>query len=1097
MPDLQLGTQDRLWFKDAIIYEIHIKAFSDSNADGIGDFQGLIDRLDYLRDLGVTAIWLLPFYPSPQRDGGYDISDYFNINPDYGTVKQFKRLMKKAHSCGLKVITELVINHTSDQHPWFQRARQAPPGSKYRDYYVWSDTPDKYQDVRIIFQDFETSNWTWDPVAEAYYWHRFYTHQPDLNYDNPAVQKEVFKIIDFWIDLGVDGFRLDAVPYLFERDGTNCENLPETHDYLKQLRAHVEQKAPHVMLLAEANMWPEDSASYFGDGDECHMNYHFPIMPRMFMALKMEDRYPIIDIIDQTPDIPDNCQWGMFLRNHDELTLEMVTDEERDYMYRAYNKDALSRINLGIRHRLAPLLDNHQQKIELMNCLLFSMPGTPVVYYGDEIGMGDNVHLGDRDGVRTPMQWSPDRNAGFSRAHPHRLFLPLINDPEYHYETLNVETQQNNSSSLLWWMKRIISIRKRYQAFGRGDIQFLSPENAKVLAFTRSYQGEHLLILANLSRHPQAVELELPEFENYRPVEVFGQTPFPLIEAGANRFTLGPYGYYWFVLEPEMAGSEKGQKPLAINWDPSEWLQLAKGQGRTLLAEEILPAFLSRSDRYILQDRVLDTLQVETARQVNYAGQHALLVVAKANFKEGFPEWYFLPLVLGQGDPEENHEAPSMDKVIAVLTHQADKGYLYEATEDQQFHTYLLHHLIGLDKDTPQKFRFSRRAGVNGISSPEELPSSRLVKHTGSNHPLAFGDKYYLKIFRRLEKAPNPDLEVNQRAGGALPLPGYLAHLEFSGPSQKLPFTLALLQPYVPNQGTAWQYFFDAVRRYLDRVQTESELPAPRYFRPSPETEIPLEWRNLLTDMPINRAQLLGQTVAHVHLGMVDDTHPSFQPESFSLHYQRSLFSAFQSLVRSTLQSLRKQKQHLRAAQDLLDLRKPMLERLKRIYAHKIDTLKVRTHGDLHLEKLLFTGREFVMFDFEGERIRSYSELRLRKSPVRDLASLICSLYYVSQEALRAQVGEEESDHSDLQPWVEAWFEGMSAAFLAGYLPQVREAGLVPADPTDWHILLDSFLIERHLYELSFELKRDRNMAAIPLKGLLRLMHTHSETTPA
>ena len=449
------------WYKDAVIYELHIKAFRDGNCDGIGDFKGLMEKLPYLEDLGVTAIWLLPFYPSPLKDDGYDISDYYHINPSYGDIKQFKLFLKEAHKRGLKVITELVINHTSDQHPWFQRARKSPIGSPYRDYYVWSDDPNKFKDARIIFQDYETSNWTWDPVAKQYFWHRFFHHQPDLNYDSPLVQEEVFKIMDYWCKMGVDGFRLDAVPYLFEREGTNCENLPETHEYLKKLRKYIDDRYPGTLLLAEANMWPEDSAAYFGDGDECQMNYHFPLMPRMFMSVQMEDRYPITDIFDQTPAIPDTCQWAIFLRNHDELTLEMVTDEERDYMYKVYVKDPKARINLGIRHRLAPLLENNRKKIELMNSLLFSLPGTPVLYYGDEIGMGDNFYLGDRDGVRTPMQWHSDRNAGFSEANPQRLYLPLILDPQFHYESVNVELQSRNTSSLLWWTKRMISTRKK------------------------------------------------------------------------------------------------------------------------------------------------------------------------------------------------------------------------------------------------------------------------------------------------------------------------------------------------------------------------------------------------------------------------------------------------------------------------------------------------------------------------------------------------------------------------------------------------------------------------------------------------------------
>jgi maltose alpha-D-glucosyltransferase/alpha-amylase len=531
MPEDKTILDDNLhWYKDAIIYELHIKAFNDGNCDGIGDFEGLLQKLDYLQDLGITAIWLLPFYPSPLRDDGYDIADYYRINPSYGTIAQFKQLLKEAHNRGLKVITELVINHTSDQHPWFQRARKAPKGSDFRNYYVWTDNPHQFRDARIIFQDYETSNWTWDPVAQQYFWHRFFHHQPDLNYDSPQVQEEVFKIMDYWCKMGVDGFRLDAVPYLFERDGTNCENLPETHDFLKKLRKRIDERYPGTLLLAEANMWPEDSAAYFGDGDECQMNYHFPVMPRMFMALQMEDRYPLIDIFDQTPAIPDTCQWAMFLRNHDELTLEMVTDEERDYMYKVYVKDPKARINLGIRHRLAPLLENNRKKIELMHTLLFSLPGTPVLYYGDEIGMGDNFYLGDRDGVRTPMQWNADRNAGFSQANPQKLYLPLILDPQFHFENVNVELQSRNTSSLLWWMKRMLSTRKKYKAFGRGAMKFIDTENAKVLAFTREYENEVILVVANLSRYPQPAELDLESYKGYVPVELLSRNKFPVVK---------------------------------------------------------------------------------------------------------------------------------------------------------------------------------------------------------------------------------------------------------------------------------------------------------------------------------------------------------------------------------------------------------------------------------------------------------------------------------------------------------------------------------------------------------------------------------------
>ncbi|HKI97038.1 MAG TPA: maltose alpha-D-glucosyltransferase, partial [bacterium] len=539
---------DPLWYKDAIIYEVRVRSFADSNGDGIGDFQGLTGKLDYLQDLGVTALWLLPFYVSPLRDDGYDIADYTRVHPECGTLNDFKVFLREAHKRGLRVITELVLNHTSDQHPWFQKSRRARPGSAWRKFYVWSDTGQEYSDARIIFKDFESSNWTWDPVAKAHLWHRFYSNQPDLNFDNPAVRKAMFRVMDFWFELGVDGMRLDAVPYLYEREGTNCENLPETHDFLRELREHVDSRFSNRMFLAEANQWPEDSVAYFGSGDECHMAFHFPIMPRMFMAIQMEDRYPIIEILDETPAIPQNCQWALFLRNHDELTLEMVTDEERDYMYRMYAHDQTARINLGIRRRLAPLLSNNRRKIELMNGLLFALPGTPVIYYGDEIGMGDNIYLGDRNGVRTPMQWSPDRNAGFSRASPQLLFLPVTMNPEYHYEAVNVETQQNNAQSLLWWMKRLISLRKRYPAFGRGDMVFLTPANPKVLAFLRRSEDQVLLVVANLSRFVQAVELDLQAHSGMVPVELFGMNRFPPIGDWPYLLTLGPHAFYWFVL---------------------------------------------------------------------------------------------------------------------------------------------------------------------------------------------------------------------------------------------------------------------------------------------------------------------------------------------------------------------------------------------------------------------------------------------------------------------------------------------------------------------------------------------------------------------
>ena len=617
---------DPLWYKDAVIYELHVKTFCDSDGDGMGDFRGLIEKLDYLKELGITALWLLPFYPSPLRDDGYDIADYFDVNPNFGTLDDFRAFLDAAHERNLRVITELVINHTSDQNPWFQKSRRAVAagaghrGAKssagvndadYRDFYVWSDTPEKYKDARIIFKDFETSNWAWDPVAKAYYWHRFYSHQPDLNFDNPAVHEAVEKVCDFWLGIGVDGLRLDAVPYLYEREDTSCENLPETHEYLRKLRAHVDAKFPNRMLLAEANQWPEDAAAYFGEGNESHMNFHFPLMPRMFMSLQMEDRFPIIDILEQTPPIPGICQWAMFLRNHDELTLEMVTDEERDYMYRVYASDPHARINLGIRRRLAPLLANSRRKIELLNMLLLSMPGTPIIYYGDEIGMGDNFYLGDRNGCRTPMQWSPDRNAGFSRANPQQLYLPITIDPEYHYEAVNVENQQKNLSSLLWWMRRVIAMRKNFKAFSRGSLEFLYPDNPKVLAFLRRYENQTVLVVVNLSRFAQSAELDLSRFAGCVPMEVFSRNLFRPIKKSRYVITLGPHAYYWFALQAPSEGRRTLKKPMVptIHALPELNTLLNDGQ-REQLENEILPNYIQTCRWFASKARTLRNLKV-------------------------------------------------------------------------------------------------------------------------------------------------------------------------------------------------------------------------------------------------------------------------------------------------------------------------------------------------------------------------------------------------------------------------------------------------------------------------------------------------------
>ena len=682
-------TENQDWFKDAIIYQLHVKSFCDSNGDGVGDFRGLASKLDYLQDLGVTGIWLLPFYPSPLRDDGYDIADYTAINPVYGTMSDFRAFLREAHKREIRVITELVINHTSDQHAWFQRARTSPRGSKARDFYVWSDAPELYQDARIIFQDFETSNWTWDPVAAQYFWHRFYGHQPDLNFENPQVRKAIKAALDFWMKLGVDGLRLDAIPYLFEEDGTNCENLPATHDFLKELRRHLDDNYPGRMLLAEANQWPEDAVDYFGDGDECHMSFHFPLMPRLFMAVQSEDRFPVIDILQQTPEIPESCQWAIFLRNHDELTLEMVTDEERDYMYRSYAQDPQMRINLGIRRRLAPLVGGDRNKIQLLNGLLFSMPGTPIVYYGDELGMGDNVYLGDRDGVRTPMQWNSDRNAGFSAANPHKLYLPVIIDPEYHYEYVNVESQQNNPSWLLWWMKRLIGLRKQYDAFGRGTVEFLPSENHRILSYVRRHETQSILIVANLSRFSQSVALELGEFVGSVPLELFGHTEFPRITEPNYSLSLGPHSFYWFLLEA--TDSSPGSTSIAdipTIAVAGTWRRaIGVGTSRNALAAalpEILPSrrwYGSKSRR--IRNVVIDDV-IPLGGKTSTASAYVLL--ATVGFFDGDPETYSIPIKYAA----DENAARDPSAILARVKSSEGEGLIVDGTQDDTLHATLL-----------------------------------------------------------------------------------------------------------------------------------------------------------------------------------------------------------------------------------------------------------------------------------------------------------------------------------------------------------------------------------------------------------------------
>ncbi|NLO90924.1 MAG: maltose alpha-D-glucosyltransferase, partial [Elusimicrobia bacterium] len=765
MKKRQTGRSEPLWYKDAVIYELHVKSFCDSNGDGTGDFKGLLSKLPYLHSLGVTALWLLPFYPSPLRDDGYDISDYCAINPDYGTMDDFRLFLKKAHELGIRVITELVVNHTSDRHPWFQRARTAPAGSSERNFYVWSDTQEKYRDARVIFKDFETSNWAYDTQAGAYYWHRFYHHQPDLNYENPAVQKEILRVVDFWLGLGVDGLRLDAVPYLYEEEGTPCENLPKTHEFLKKLRAHVDKKYRGRMLLCEANQWPEDAAAYFGSGDECHMAFHFPVMPRLFMSLWMEDNFPVSDILAQTPAIPDSCQWAVFLRNHDELTLEMVTDEERDYMYRVYARDAKARINTGIRRRLAPLLGNNRRKIEMMNILLFSLPGTPVLYYGDEIGMGDNFYLGDRNGVRTPMQWSPDRNAGFSKANPQKLFLPVVTDPEYHYESVNVESQEGNLSSLLWWMRRVAAMRANFKAFGRGTLEAVQTDNPKVLAFIRRHEDEIMLVAVNLSRFSQAVGLDLSRYAGYVPVEVFSGSDFPAIREQPYLLTPGFHGYYWFLLKKQddpsaRDGASAAEAALDIPWDELQEPEEARP------LEPALAAYVKKCGTFRQDASGLRSVRVKELLPLRSGVKMAVL---EASYAQGWLETYALPLAFLAGDKALETAAKYPQAAIAQAQFADERGLLADAAWLPSFQADALS--LFTSKQKPD-----RAAGKVHVLPSQELASalaanpvpseSRVLRASTGGVTIAYGTQYLLHLYRRLDEGVSQDIEISQRLSG-------------------------------------------------------------------------------------------------------------------------------------------------------------------------------------------------------------------------------------------------------------------------------------------------------------------------------------------
>ncbi len=1109
---------DPLWYKDAIIYELHVRAFSDKNADGMGDFRGLAEKLDYLEDLGVTAIWLLPFCPSPWKDDGYDISDFRNVHPAYGTLRDFQNFLREAHRRGLRVITELVINHTSDQHEWFQRSRKAEPGSRWRDFYVWSNTPDKYAGTRIIFKDFEPSNWSWDPVAKAYYWHRFYSHQPDLNFDNPVVRRAVMHTLDFWAEMGVDGFRLDAIPYLYEREGTNCENLPETHAFLKELRRHLDEKYPNRMLLAEANMWPEDAVAYFGSGDECHVSFQFPLMPRLFMALRLEDRLPIVEILRRTPTIPETCQWAMFLRNHDELTLEMVTDEERDYMYRVYAADQRARINLGIRRRLAPLLGNDRPRIEVMNALLFSLPGTPVIYYGDEIGMGDNVYLGDRNGVRTPMQWSPDRNAGFSSANPQKLYLPVNIDPAYHYESINVEAQQDNPHSLLSWMKRLIALRKQYKAFGRGTLEFLQPPNQRVIVFIRRYEQESILVIANLSRFAQPVELDLHRYTGCTPVEMFGRTDFPVIGDRAYPLTLGPNSFYWFSLEPRAAALPISAQrvhtghlgvpivavqELASIWDAAVRVNIAA----------ILPRFLTSRRWFRSKDRRFRSIEIREVVPISHNRYVVLLV--RVEYTVGDPETYLLPVGSARGDEAQLLQDEHPEALIAeIRASDGTRTFLYDATASDEFSSLLLEAFA----------RRKRFVGESGVLVAERNREFRRL--WGSTHPnleptheaasevntsIRFGDRFVLKLLRSVQLGPHPEVEMGQLLTEQHPFP---YAVPFAG---SLEYTLeagersafAVLHGFVRNRGDAWRHtrddltaFFDTVQQSKhSRLEVETSAPTNFYALNFALAEPPALAKDLIGAY-LSLAQIMGKRTAEFHLILAhDSSDPAFAPEPFNDFYRQSLYHSYVALTSRRFEFLRQRysdmTEFLRVlAAKVLEQEDAIISRFRAIFDQRIASMRTRYNGRLHLGHFLVTDGDVSMFDFAGDPDLPISERRIKRCPLRDVASMLVSFGYAAQSSARQLATGERNETAALQKlrvWGRFWYSHVSAAFLRGYWNAAKGAPYLPVSEAQQQLLLAVNLLERALLDIRDDISNKRDLAGMPFRLILHLLDAEAE----
>jgi maltose alpha-D-glucosyltransferase/alpha-amylase len=1083
-------TDDPLWYKDAVVYQLHVKSFFDANGDGIGDFEGLIQRLDYIVDLGINTVWLLPFYPSPRRDDGYDISDYRNVHPDYGALADVRRFIAAAHARGLRVITELVLNHTSDQHPWFQRAREAVAGSWAREFYVWSDTDQRYAGTRIIFVDAEKSNWTFDPVANAYYWHRFYSHQPDLNYDHPRVLAAVLSVLRFWLGLGVDGFRLDAVPYLVEREGTSNENLAETHAVLKRIRAAVDGAFPGRMLLAEANQWPEDVQEYFGNGDECHMAFHFPLMPRMYMAIAQEDRFPITDILRQTPDIPPACQWAIFLRNHDELTLEMVTSQERDYLWQQYAADSRARLNLGIRRRLAPLVQRDRRRIELLNSMLLSMPGTPVIYYGDEIGMGDNIHLGDRDGVRTPMQWSPDRNGGFSRADPAALVLPPIMDPLYGFEAVNVEAQLRDPHSLLSWMRRMLSIRKQQKAFGRGALRLLYPANRHVLAYLRELGGasdgkETLLCVANVSRSAQAVELDLSAYVGAVPVEMIGGAAFPPIGQLPYLLTLPPYGFYWFMLAaaaqmPAWHIPQPEPLPDLMTFVVRSSLdELMTGQPRELLERQVLPAYLPKRRWFGGKDEKIESVRIVQVSDLTGTTPRVLLAEVEARTPRA-TERYLLPL--GFVAEADVTSALPHQLALARVRRAASVGVMTDASVLDTF----ARRLIALLKENARiagpsgELQFVSTPALASVPIEADAPIRRSAVEQ-SNTSIVVGDQAIIKLIRRLHTGLHPEAEMGrylteQGFANIAPLLGEIRRVTPEGSG----VLLALVQGFIFNQGDAWVWCQNMLERAIQTV-----IAQPENAGVDEQVDLMKEFRLA--------AALLGRRLGEMHLTLARPSDDSaFAPQivtdadcaAWALDARAELARAFETLERPHPWS-EEEKKLCNAA---LARRSALLDLLPKLAAFGAGSLATRIHGDLHLAQALVSHGDVYFIDFEGEPTRSLERRRAKASPLRDVAGMLRSFDYAAATAgSTGGAGQGETTLARKSAIIDRFRAVSEEAFLSSYNEVIAAAAAFDFPPRARQSLLDLFLLEKVAYEIVYEAANRPAWLHVPLRGLASL----------